>query len=100
QWGLPARRRLLREWRQQPPDLLYIATEGPLGLSALRVAKHLAIPVVSGFHTNFQQYAGLYGITALTRLLTHYLRHFHNRTQLTLVPSSSQMTALERRGFQ
>lgn len=100
QWGLPARGKLLREWRQQPPDLLYIATEGPLGLSALRVAKHLAIPVVSGFHTNFQQYAGHYGIIALTRLLTHYLRHFHNRTQLTLVPSSSQKIALERRGFQ
>jgi hypothetical protein len=57
--------------------VLYIATEGPLGLSALRAARRLGIAVVSGFHTNFPQYSGQYGLGLLTRLLTHYLRWFH-----------------------
>lgn len=29
--GLPARRRLLREWSMRRPDLVHVATEGPLG---------------------------------------------------------------------
>ncbi|SDH90909.1 Glycosyltransferase involved in cell wall bisynthesis [Pseudomonas benzenivorans] len=100
QWGQSALHKLLRHWQRQPPDVLYIATEGPLGLSALRAARRLRIPVVSGFHTNFQQYTGHYGIGLLTRALTNYLRWFHNRSRLTLVPSASQQIELQRRGFE
>lgn len=50
QWGQSSLHKLLRRWQRQRPDVLYIATEGPLGLSALRAARRLAIPVVSGFH--------------------------------------------------
>ncbi len=100
QWGQSSLHKLLRRWQRQRPDVLYIATEGPLGLSALRAARHLAIPVVSGFHTNFQQYTGHYGIGLLTRAMTNYLRWFHNRTQLTLVPSIGQKVDLERRDFE
>ncbi|MFJ3451219.1 glycosyltransferase family 4 protein [Pseudomonas sichuanensis] len=100
QWGEVSMHKLLRRWRRQRPDVLYIATEGPLGLSALRAARRLGISVVSGFHTNFPQYSGQYGLGLLTRLLTHYLRWFHRRTAITLVPSASQRLALERRGFE
>ncbi|MWV12970.1 glycosyltransferase [Pseudomonas sp. R-28-1W-6] len=100
QWGQSSLHKLLRRWRRNRPDVLYVATEGPLGLSAIRAARRLGIPVVSGFHTNFQQYSGHYGLGLLTRLLTHYLRWFHNRTRTTLVPSASQRLELQRRGFQ
>ena len=100
QWGQSSLHKLLRRWQRQRPDVLYIATEGPLGLSALRAARRLAIPVVSGFHTNFQQYTGHYGIGLLTRAMTNYLRWFHNRTQLTLVPSIGQKVDLQRRDFE
>ncbi|MFK0086851.1 glycosyltransferase family 4 protein [Pseudomonas sp. NPDC090755] len=99
QWGQVSMHKLLRRWRRQRPDVLYIATEGPLGLSALRAARRLGIAVVSGFHTNFQQYSSEYGLGLLSRLLTHYLRWFHRRTHSTLVPSLSQRLELERRGF-
>ena len=56
--------------------------------------------MISGFHTNFQQYTGHYGITLLTRLLTNYLRWFHNASRMTLVPSLSQRCELQRRGFE
>lgn len=100
QWGQASMHKLLRRWRRVRPDVLYIATEGPLGLNALRAARRLKIAVVSGFHTNFQQYTRDYGLGLLTRLLTGYLRWFHNRTQLTLVPSATQRHSLERRGFE
>lgn len=100
QWGEVSMHRLWRRWRRQRPDVLYIATEGPLGLSALRAARRLGIAVVSGFHTNFPQYSGQYGLGLLARLLTHYLRWFHRRTATTLVPSASQRLELQRRGFE
>ena len=40
------------------PDIVHVATEGTLGLAVLRHAKRLGIPVVSSFHTNFDQYTG------------------------------------------
>ncbi|MBC3476440.1 glycosyltransferase family 4 protein [Pseudomonas taiwanensis] len=100
QWGEVSMHTLWRRWRKLRPDVLYIATEGPLGLSALRAARRLGIAVVSGFHTNFPQYSGQYGLGLLARLLTHYLRWFHRRTAATLVPSASQQLELERRGFE
>ncbi|MGE8406339.1 MAG: glycosyltransferase family 4 protein [Pseudomonas sp.] len=100
QWGQVSMHKLLRRWRRDRPDVLYIATEGPLGLSALRAARRLGIAAISGFHTNFQQYSGQYGLGLLSRFLTQYLRWFHHRTHSTLVPSPSQRLALERRGFE
>ena len=100
QWGQASMHKLLLRWKRHRPDVLYIATEGPLGLSALRAARRLGIAVVSGFHTNFQQYSSQYGLGLLTRLLTHYLRWFHNRSAVTLVPSASQQLELERRQFE
>jgi glycosyltransferase involved in cell wall biosynthesis len=100
QWGQSSMHKLLRRWQRQRPDVLYIATEGPLGLSALRAARRLGIAIVSGFHTNFQQYTRQYGLGFITRVLTNYLRWFHNRSTATLVPSASQKTELERRGFE
>ena len=100
QWGMASTQRLSRRWQQQRPDVVYIATEGPLGLCALRVARRLGIAVVSGFHTNFQQYFNQYGLTFFSRALTRYLRWFHNRSSLTLVPSASQRLELTRRHFE
>lgn len=100
QWGFSARRKLLRQWQLQRPDVLYIATAGPLGLSALWAARRLGIAVVSGFHSSFQHSANHSERGLLSRLLNHYLRWFHNRAQLTLVPSTSQCQELTRRGFQ
>lgn len=100
QWGMTSTHRLTRRWQQQLPDVVYIATEGPLGLCALRVARRLGIAVVSGFHTNFQQYFNQYGLTFFSRALTRYLRWFHNRSSLTLVPSASQRLELTRRHFE
>ena len=57
-FGLPALRALHRHWRARRPDAIYIATEGPLGWSALRTARRLGIAVATGFHTRFEDAPG------------------------------------------
>lgn len=99
-FGLPAGRRLQECWCQEPPDVVYVATEGPLGWSAVRSAQHLGIPVVSGFHTNFHRYSQHYHLGWLQPLILRYLRQFHNRTAATLVPSGDVREHLQAAGFQ
>lgn len=98
-FGLPAGRALLRRWSLQRPDALYIATEGPLGWSALRAAKRLGIPVATGFHTRFDDYVGRYGAGFLSPWVFAWLRRFHNRADATLVPTRELASQLTKDGF-
>ena len=59
-FGLPATRALTRHWQAERPDAIYVATEGPLGWSALRAARRLGIPAATGFHTRFDDYVRSY----------------------------------------
>ena len=86
-FGLPARFRMERRWRSDRPDAVYVATEGPLGWSAVSAARRLGIPVATGFHTRFDFYAGHYGFGTFTPLVRQYLARFHRRAQATLVPT-------------
>jgi len=97
--GLPAGRRLQQRWLQQRPDAIYVATEGPLGWSAMRAAGQLGIPLSSGFHTRFDHYAGHYGVRLLTPLVRAYLRRFHRRAMATLVPTSTLAQELHAMGI-
>ena len=80
QLGLPAKRKIRNFWDKNQPDIVYIATEGPLGLSAFAVAKSLGIPVISAFHTNFHSYSQYYRLGWIQKLVIHWLRRFHNKT--------------------
>ncbi|MCS6970907.1 MAG: glycosyltransferase family 1 protein [Planctomycetota bacterium] len=97
--GLPSTRALIHAWRRQRPDVVHIVTEGPLGSSALRAARALAIPVSSSYHTNFHDYARHYRVGAFAGVVESWLRHLHNRTAVTLVPSRDILERLERAGY-
>lgn len=97
--GLPARGALLRAWRARRPDVVHVATEGPLGWSALSAADALGIPLASSFHTNFHSYSKHYGFAFATRPALAYLRWFHNRTRITLSPTDKLNQELTRDGF-
>jgi len=98
-FGLPAHRRLRRRWSELRPDVLYIATEGPLGLTALGAARRLRIPASTGFHTRFDDYARHYGFGFLTPIVYAYLRRFHNRADATIVPTIELAEFLEANRF-
>ena len=99
-FGLPAGARLHARWSSRRPDVVYVATEGPLGWSAVRTARRLGIPVLSGFHTNFHGYARHYRAGWLRQGVARYLRTFHNRTDGTLVPTHELRDHLRSAGFQ
>ncbi|MGJ8523302.1 GDP-mannose-dependent alpha-mannosyltransferase [Carnimonas sp. R-84981] len=95
---MPAR--LKAFWQAQRPDVLYIATEGPLGMVAVRVARQLGIPMVSGFHTNFDFYSQHYILLRVVRpFVRSFLRRFHNKTAITLVPTRAQADLMADQGF-
>lgn len=98
-FGLPVFWRLRRLWRRERPDLVYIATQGPLGHAALKAALGAGIPAVTGFHTQFQQYSLHYGLGLLTRPIERTLRKFHNSSDATLVPTAELRDRLTARGF-
>ena len=97
--GLPATRKLRRLWRLNRPDLVHVATEGPLGASAVRAARDLGVPVTSSFHTNFHAYTRHYGIAPLQRLALAWLRRVHNRTARTFAPTAELCAELAALGF-
>jgi glycosyltransferase involved in cell wall biosynthesis len=97
--GLPATRLLLQRWRAVRPDVIQLVTEGPLGYSAVRAARKLGIPVASEYHTNFNAYARHYGQAWLSRAVASYLKHLHNSTAATMVPTRELAVALEQSGY-
>ncbi len=98
-FGWPAGRALAALWREAGVQGVYVATEGPLGYSALGAARRLGLPVVTGFHTRFDEFLGHYGLGLLKPLGLRYLRSFHNRADATLVPTRELQAFLQARGF-
>lgn len=98
-FGLPCRRKLRKVWEKRPPDIIYAATEGPLGQSAINAAEDLKIPVTSGFHTNFHEYMKHYKLPILERMVGGFLKKTHNRTLRTFAPSQDVIERLNEMGI-
>lgn len=97
--GLPAQSRLFRHWSNSRPQAIYVATEGPLGHSALGAARRLGIPACTGFHTRFDDFISHYGFPWLSPLVFAGMRRFHNRAATTLVPTRELADFLRSRAF-
>lgn len=98
--GVPSKRSLVKLWSLKRPDVVHIATEGPLGWSALQAAQHLALPVTSDYRTNFHAYGKHYRLGLLSKPIMGYLRKFHNRCDATMVPTEAMRALLAERGFE
>jgi glycosyltransferase involved in cell wall biosynthesis len=98
--GVPSKRALVKLWSLKRPDVVHIATEGPLGWSALQAAQHLALPVTSDYRTNFHAYGRHYRLGLLSKPIMGYLRKFHNRCDATMVPTEALRVLLSERGFE
>jgi glycosyltransferase involved in cell wall biosynthesis len=91
-------RRLARLIAEAAPDALHIATEGPLGLAARRLARRAGWHFTTAFHTRFPEY-----LAARTRFPTRWsyawLRRFHGAGDATMVATESLRAELAARGF-
>jgi len=99
QFGLPVLLRLQRCWREDRPQVVHIATEGPLGWAALHAAQRLGIPVTTDYRTQFHHYSVHYGVGLLAPVIERYLRGFHNRAGTTFVSTECLRAELAARGY-
>ena len=97
--GVPVVDQLLKQLGHWKPDVIHIATEGPLGIAALYVAETIRRPVSSTFHTNFHQYSNHYNLGLIKDFALVYLRIAHNNCGCTLVPTQEMANELASMGF-
>ena len=80
------------------PEIVHIATEGPIGLSARGWCQAHDVPFTSAFHTRFPDYAAVRtGISA--ERFWPIMRRFHAPSQAILCATRSLETELRDRGF-
>jgi glycosyltransferase involved in cell wall biosynthesis len=91
---------LRRRFERTRPQLVHLATPGPLAWAALVAARSLRIPATSDFRTNFHEYSRYYGLGWLASPALSLLRRFHNLTQRTFVPTRAARRELAAAGFE
>lgn len=99
-FGVAWTRSLRQRWLRLRPQLVHVATPGPLGWAAVQAAAQLRIPATSDFRTNFHQYSHYYGLGWCEPLVCAYLRRLHNATRRTFVPTHSVRRELAARRFE
>jgi glycosyltransferase involved in cell wall biosynthesis len=87
-----------RAIREFDPDVLHIATEGPLGMAARRFALRNDFPFTTAYHTRFPEY--VHARFRLPVSLSYaWLRRFHNAGKGVLAPTQVVVDDLLANGF-
>ncbi len=92
------KRRLSKMIEAFAPDALHIATEGPLGIAARKLAIARGWHFTTAFHTRFPEYLRA-RILVPTRLSYAWLRRFHGAGHGLMVATESLREELTARGF-
>ncbi|MBU6268449.1 MAG: glycosyltransferase family 1 protein [Sphingomonadales bacterium] len=80
------------------PDIVHIATEGPIGWSARGWSKAREVPFTTAFHTRFPEYAAVRtGISA--ERFWPIMRRFHGASRGVMVATASLAEELRQRGI-
>jgi phosphatidylinositol alpha 1,6-mannosyltransferase len=86
----------LRAWR---PTIIHAATPFGMGLAGRACARALRVPLVSSYHTSFNEYAKFYRLGALSGPGWSYVRWFHNGGVRTFVPTHAVLDELTQLQF-
>lgn len=81
------------------PDIVHIVTPFSIGFPGFWWVKKNEIPVVSSYHTNFDQYLKYYGFGLLSDLCWEVFRWFHNQTLRVYCPSENTRELLKEKGI-
>ena len=86
--------------QEQRPEVVHVATPGPVGLCGLLVARLLGIPVVGSYHTELGPYAlHLTRDTLVADALNVYVDWFYRQCTTVLAPTRAVAAALQSRGY-
>jgi glycosyltransferase involved in cell wall biosynthesis len=80
------------------PDVVHIATEGPIGWSARSWCKANDVPFTSAFHTRFPEYAAVRTGLSPDRFWP-VMRRFHGRSRAVLVSTETLARELASQGI-
>ena len=84
--------------RDENPEAIHIATEGPLGIAARAYAKKYGLPFTTAYHTRFPEYVrARFGVPLSWTY--RFLRWFHDPAQAMLAPTNVVVRDLEQYGF-
>jgi len=92
--GLATPSRLVRSWRAWRPELVHVATPGPLGLAAAIAGRHSDCAVTADFPHHLRSPDGL-GVARGA-----WLRWLHRHAHRSFVPTEEAREALARQGFE
>ncbi|MFG6416462.1 glycosyltransferase family 4 protein [Roseateles sp. DC23W] len=89
-------------WREHGglPDLVHVATPGPLGWAALSAARAAGVPASADFRTNFHSYCSHYGLGWLAPVVLGHLKRVHALADLNFVPTAELAGLLTAQGFE
>jgi glycosyltransferase involved in cell wall biosynthesis len=96
--SIEPRRHILRVLAGKDPDILHIATEGPLGLAARKLAERRGWRYTTSFHTMFPDYLEARAHVPAS-ITWHFMRWFHKHSQRVLVPTPTVRDKLVEHGF-
>ncbi len=96
--AFPAPWRVARIIGRFRPDIVHCATEFAVGRVGMWAAVRRGIPVVTSYHTNFAQYAPLYGLGRAEGMLERYIASVHRSARRTYTPSTASRAELWRMG--
>jgi len=80
------------------PDVIHIATEGPVGMAVRRYCRKHKLKFTTSYHTQFPEYIRLRAPVPLW-LTYSYFKWFHRLSQKIMVPTPSMQQRLIQRGF-
>ena len=91
---------LLERIERERPDVIHVATPGPIGLCGLAAAKILGLPLVGSYHTELGPYALHLTRDALIAETTGaFVDWFYRQCDLVLAPTRLVADALGARGL-
>lgn len=96
----PSLSALLARVEEENPDVIHVATPGPVGLCGLAAAKLLGLPLVGSYHTELGAYAlHLTRDQIVAEATELYVDWFYRQCKCVLAPTLAVGDSLAARGF-
>lgn len=91
----PILRATLEEFR---PDVVHLAAPFSIGAYAGRICRQLGVPTVAVYQTDVPGFLAHYGLASTGNIVWRWVKRIHNRSELTLAPSSAAENDLRGHG--
>lgn len=89
---------LFKKIKNFSPNVIHIATEGPLGFKVRNWCVNHSKPFTTAYHTKFPEYANKHFYLPL-KWSYSYMRWFHSKSEKIMVNTNSMKNELESHGF-